>query len=415
MANNIILTPSVYAKGVAMNLGGYLAVCQNMTPQYSKYFAKEGAKIGAFIDQKKPQRFQSTTGLAYQPQPLQHQSVRITADQVTGVHFEWDGIEKTLSIEDAQENYFKPAAIALAHDINSKAAKFCAQNTFSVVGTVGVTPSTVNTYLSAGDKVVALGLPPEEDLSCIVNRKFSSAYVVGQSTLFNPAGQISEMVKSGGVVDNTLGYNWKRDQTIYTQTTGPYGGTPLVSGSGQASDGGNNTTGTLLTKGWTASAAPRLVAGDRFNITGINSVHPQTRQDTGNLQDFVVTVAFSSDGSGNGTITMAPAITPSGQFQNVTASPLDGTAIVPFGAANTASPQALLMHKNAFAFVSVPLATPESGKGVMKSAMATDPDTQMTVAMVQFFDGVNRVEGTRFDMLSGFAVLYREMACVIAG
>jgi hypothetical protein len=413
MANNIILTPSTFVKGTLMNLGGYLSVCRNMSSQYSKYFAKEGAKVGDYIDQKKPQRFQTTSGLLYQPQDLNQTKVRITADQVTGVHFEWDGVEKTLSIDDAQENFFKPAAIALAHDINAKAAQFCAQNAFNAVGTPGTTPSTIDTYLGAGDKIVQLGLPPEEDLHCIVNRKFSSSYVIGNKSVFNPAGQISEMVKKGEMVDNTLGYHFHRDQTIYSQTVGPFGGTPLINGANQTAEGGNNATMSLITDGWTAAAAARLVVGDRFTIAGVYSVHPQTRASTGDLQQFVVLAAASSDGSGNLTATIAPAITPSGQQQNVDSAPADNAALTMFGAANTVSPQGLLMHKNFAAFVSVPLATPK--EGVIASAQHTDPDTGITLAMVRFFDGVNRVEGTRFDMLSGFAVLYRELGCVIAG
>lgn len=419
MANNILLTPDIFVKGVLMNLQSYLSVATNMSKEYSKYFGKEGNKVGATISAKKPQRFQTTNGLLYQPQPLANTKVTITADQVTGVHFEWDGVEKTLSIDDAQENYFKPAAIALAHDINAKAAQFVAQNTFNAVGIPGTTPTLMDTYLAAGDKIVQLGLPPEEDLVCIINRKFSSSFVIGQKTIFNPSPSISGNYREGAVFGDPLGYNWRRDQTIYSQTIGPLGGTPLVSGANQASDGGNNATGTLLTKGWTAAAASRLVVGDRFTLgtgaTGVYSVHPQTRQSTGDLQQFVVVNAFSSDGSGNGTVTISPAITPSGQYQNVTASPLDSAAITVFGAAGTVSPQGILMHRNAFAFVSVPLATPESGKGVMKSAISTDPQTGITLAMVQFFDGVNRIEGTRFDMLSGFAKLYPEMASVIAG
>ena len=70
------------------------------------------------------------------------------------------------------------------------------------------------------------------------------------------------------------------------------------------------------------------------------------------------------------------------------------------------------MHKNAFAFASLPLATPK--EGVVYSAQHTDPRTGISLALVQFFDGVNRVHGTRFDVLTGFGVLYREMSCVIA-
>jgi len=420
LPNNIILTPSVYVKGVLMNLGGYLSVCRNMSKEYSKEFAKANAKVGDTIGVKKPQRFQPTTGLLYQPQAIAGTKVNITVGDVTGVHFDWDSVEKTLEIEDAQENYFKPAAIALAHAVNAQGAQYAAQNTFNAVGTPGTTPSTVATYLAAGDKIVELGLPPQEELTCIINRKFSSQYVIGQSTLYNPAGQISSMVTKGQIADNTLGYKFERDQTIYSQTVGPQGGTPLIdatlAGGGVLSaDGGNNATMTLSTKGWTAAAASRLVVGDRFTVALVYSVHPQTRASTGDLQQFVVKAAFSSNGSGQGGILVAPAITPAGQYQNVTAAPADGAAITVFGAAGTVSPQGLLMHKNAFAFVSVPLATPESGKGVMYSAQHTDPDTGISLALVQFFDGVNRIEGTRFDILTGFGTLYPEMACVIAG
>jgi hypothetical protein len=413
MANNVLFTPQVFARTVLMNLGGYLAVCRNMSKEYSKEFGKAGAKVGDAISVRKPQRYQATTGLLYQPQALSNVKTTVTVGDVTNVHFEWDSIEKTLSLDDIQENYAKPAAIAMAHKINADGAQFAAQNTFNAVGTPGSTPTTIDTYLSAGDKIVELGLPPEEELVCIVNRKMSSQFVIGQKTYFNPAGSISSMVKKGQV-DDTLGYIWERDQTIYTQTTGPLGGTPLVNGANQQADGGNNATMSLVTKGWTGSAASRLVVGDRFTLASVYSVHPQTRQSTGDLQQFVVTAAFSSDGSGNGSVSIFPAITPSGQYQNVTASPADSAAITVFGAASTASPQGLLLHKNAFAFVSVPLSDPKSGKGVEEAYQEMDPETGITLSFIRFFDGVNRVHGNRFDCLTGFAKLYPEMACVIA-
>ncbi len=418
MSNNIILTPSVFVKGVLMNLEGYLAVAQNMSHVYSKEFGKS-PKPGDTVSVRKPQRFTPTTGLLYQPQPLSNTKTNITLGDVTGVHWQWDSVEETLAIEDAQERYFKPAAIALSSVINANAAQYCAQNTFNAVGTPGQTPSTDAVYLAAGDKIVQLGLPNEEELYCIVNRKFSSSFVVGQSTFFNPAGQISTMIKRGRAPDETLGYTWKRDQTIYTQTVGPQGGAPLVDATGVygaiTADGGNNASMVLGTRGWTASANLRLNVGDRFTCANVYSVHPQTKASTGDLLQFVVNVAFSSLAGGQGGITISPAITPTGQYQNVTAAPIDGAPIVVFGAAGTASPQGLLMHRDAFAFVSVPLATPKSGEGVVMSAQHTDPKTGICLAMVQFFDGVNRVVGTRLDCLTGFGKLYPEMSSVIAG
>lgn len=415
MANNVLFTPQVYTRMVLMNLGGFLSVCRNMSKEYSKEFGKKGAKVGDSVSVKKPQRFSVTRGLAYQPQALTNTKTTVTVGDVAGVHFEWDSVEKTLSLDDIQENYAKPAAIALAHDVNSRAAQFVAQNTFNAVGTPGSTPSTIDTYLQAGDIIVELGLPPQEELTCIVNRKMSSAFVVGQKTYYNPAGQIGAMIKKGGIdsTDPTLGYNWERDQTIYNQTIGPLGGTPQVSGANQTADNGNNATMNLVTKGWTAAAASRLKKGDRFTIVGVNSVHPQTKQDTGRLQWFQVQSDFSSDGSGNGSVAIAPAITPTGQYQNVTAAPADSANITVLGAANTVSAQGLLLHKNAFAFVSVPMENPQDGKGVEAAYQETDDETGLTIAFVRFFDGVNRISGNRFDILTGFAKLYPEMACAI--
>lgn len=413
MANNIILTPQVFARLVLMNLGGYLAVCSNMTKQYTPEFAKANAKVGDSISVLKPQRFQATTGLLYQPQSLSNIKTNITVNDVTGVHFEWDSIEKTLSIQDAQERYAKPAAIALAHNVNQRAAQFCAQNTFNAVGTPGTTPTLIDTFLQAGDKIVELGLPPEEDLTCIINRKISSSIVIGQKSLYNPVGTISKWIKSGEVRDGdpTLGYKWERDQTIYSQTLGAQGGTPLINGSGQATQNGNNDTMMLNVRGLSSTVWNQ---GDRFTIAGVYSVHPQTRQSTGDLQMFVVLAPFAPGGA-TGSVLVSPGITPTGQYQNVTVSPNDGTAITMFGTASTVSPQALLMHKNAYAFVSIPLEDPKAGKGVEDAYQETDPETGLVLSFVRFFDGVNRIHGNRFDMLDGFGVLYRELACVIAG
>ena len=119
MANNIILTPNVFCKGVLMNLGGYLSFCRNMTKDYNKEFI--GKHVGDTVSVRKPQIFTATTGLLFQPQPLTNIKTNITVGDVTGVHWDWDGVEKTLSIDEAQEKYFKPAAIAMAHRINANA------------------------------------------------------------------------------------------------------------------------------------------------------------------------------------------------------------------------------------------------------------------------------------------------------
>jgi len=410
---NVLLTPQLLTKLTLMNLGGYLNVCRNMSKDYSSTFGKKGAKQGDTLFVRKPQRFQVSKGLGYQPQPLTDTQTPIKVDQVAQVGFEFESVERTLSLDFVQERYAKPAAIALAHQINAEAAQYIAQNTFNAVGTPATVPSTLATYLGGGDKLVQLGLPEGEDLACLITRKMSSTYVNAISTVHNPAGSISGQYNTGQVASSALGYQWHIDQTLYTHTVGPLGGSPAVNATAaQVAEGGNNGTMALVTKSWTSAAAARLKKGDVFTIANVYSVHPQTRASTGELQQFVVLADFSSDSSGNGSVQISPAITPAGQYQNVNAAPADSAAITVLGAANAVSPQGLLLHKNAFAFLSVPMEDPDPS-GVEMVSKETDPDTGLTLSFIRAFDPISRRHINRFDTLYGFGTLYREMACRI--
>jgi hypothetical protein len=65
------------------------------------------------------------------------------------------------------------------------------------------------------------------------------------------------------------GMKFSMDQNVNTHTVGQQGGTPLVNGASQ-------TGATLVTDGWTASAANRLKQGDTFTLAGVFHVNPQT-------------------------------------------------------------------------------------------------------------------------------------------
>lgn len=407
---NVILTPQLLTKLTVANLGGRVRVCRNMSTEYASTFAKKGNKQGDTLQVRKPQRFIPTDGLAYQPQPISNTQTPITVDQVTGVHFEFDSVERTLSLDDINERYAKPAAIALADNINARAAKYIAINTWNQVGTPGVVPTAMLTYLAAGDKLVEMGVPDNEDLAMIINRKMSSTYVDASKALFNATSVIGGQQKKGQVVD-TLGYNWEIDQTIYTHVTGTWAGTIVVNGANQFQEGGNNGTGTLVTSGHT-SGTSTIKAGDVFTIAAVNSVHPQTRQSNGSLQQFVA-LTTQLDVSGAMTIVMAPALTSSGQYQNIDAAPANAAAVTISGASGTSSPQALLLHKDAFAFLSVPLEDP-AANGVEMVSRQTDPDTGLVLSFIRTFDPIARKHINRFDTLYGFGKLYAELACRVA-
>src|SRR6516225_1669280 len=94
---NSVLTPSVFAKLVLMDLGGALNVCSNMSHSISPEFAQKNYKIGSTINVRKPYRFTVANTLVYAPQGLTDQVTPVTVSLIAQVGFEWDSVEKTLN------------------------------------------------------------------------------------------------------------------------------------------------------------------------------------------------------------------------------------------------------------------------------------------------------------------------------
>jgi hypothetical protein len=142
-----------------------------------------------------------------------------------------------------------------------------------------------------------------------------------------------------------------------------------------------------------------------FTLPLVNAVNPQSRQDTGSLQQFVVT---ANAASGATSLSIYPAITTSGAFQTVTASPANGAAITFVGAASASYDTNVLYHKDAFTLAMVPMFEPPSGTGAKVTQMSDDG---FTVKVTQFYDGVNDNNLMRLDVLFGWASTYPELAC----
>jgi hypothetical protein len=419
---NVLLTPNLLAKLILMHLGepSGLKVVRNMNREYEKTFGRKGNKQGDTLSVLKPQRFTVSHRLQYDPQPIQNIKVPVKVDQISQVAYDWDSVEKTLSLDDAVARYGRPAAIAMANDVNMRAAQFIAQQSFNWVGTPGTVPTSMATYLAAEDLMVAQGMGQNETLHCIVNRKMSSAYIDANKALFNDQRLIGQQQREGRV-QNQVGYEWDIDQTIYTHTVGALGGTPLIDGTQPTSTEGNNGTTLFLFKGVGSTVTGIYKLGDKFTVAGVYSVHPQTRVSTGYLQQFSVLQDVNSVSTA-ATVLAAPGITPSGQYQNVNAIPADG-AEVQFWAGATGTPNAsaakvfncgLVFHRDAFTFLSVPLENPDPGMGAIV-AQHRDPDTGFDLSVIRAFDGVNRKEINRVDALWGLGWLYRELATVVVG
>lgn len=401
---NTILTPSIIAKEALLEFKNQLGFTKGVNRQYDEQFANKGAKIGATINIRKPNRFDVSDGATLSNQDVIEEQTSLTLDTQKHVAFSFSSKELTLDIDSFKERYIKPASSALANKVDMDGLSVAAKNVFHSVGTPGTTPSALLTYLQAQQKLNEMGAPDDGDRTVIINPAASTSIVDGLKGLFQSSDQIAKQYEKG-MMGMAAGAKWKMAQNIYTHTMGQRGGTPVVNGAGQ-------TGSSLVTNGWTAAAASRVKAGDVFTIANVYAVNPITKQSTGSLQQFVVTADASSDGSGNATLSISPAIVTSGPTKSVDAGPAAGAAMTFVGAVSTVTPQNLLFHKNAFVLGCADLELPG---GVDMAARASDPESGLSVRFVRAYDVSTDKFISRLDVLYGWKVLRPEFACRIQG
>lgn len=416
MANTLLTRQEITRMPLAVLKNNCVFIPQ-MTRDLDQEFGKKGNKIGDTIYVRKPARAIGRDGAAWSPESMTDTQVPITINQQSGVDFQFSTQEKKLSLDEMSRRYLIPYGISIGNKLDQRAGLMAQQNTFNFVGTPGTTPglngsNAFLTYSQAGAYLDIMGFPLKGGKRCcFINPDGRVGWITYNSAIFNPQGAIAEQWETGQVSD-ALGYRWWVDQNVATQTIGLLGGTPTANGA--------NQTGTsILTTGWTASTAV-LNVGDKISFAGVYSVNPQSRLSTGKLALFTVQAAATSDVSGNATLTIFPAIVPSGQFQNVTASPSINALINVWGAAaagqsalsGLATVQNILWDKTAFAFVSFPGDVPD---GVDMGHEDRDEDTGVSMRFVRQFIGATDQWINRFDVYYGSGPLYPEGSVVIAG
>jgi hypothetical protein len=121
---------------------------------------------------------------------------------------------------------------------------------------------------------------------------------------------------------------------------------------------------------------------------------------------FTVVSNASSNGSGQATVTISPAIISAGPYQNVTAAPADNAAITTVNT-HTAN---LAFHKNAFGLVTVPLELPDGA-----AFKAREQDKGISVRVIKDYDFTNDEDRIRIDIMYGVKTLYADLATRLLG
>ena len=417
MSNNL-LTISKITNEALMVLENELTFTSEVDRNYDDQFAVVGAKIGNTVNVRKPGRFIGTTGPALNVEDFNETSVPVTLSTQFHVDTQFTTQDLALSLDMFSDRVLKPAIAAIANKIDRDGMAMAVLQTANIVGTAGVVPTELLTYLTAGAYLDSEGAPRDGRRSCIVEPFTSASIVNSLKGLFVPQEAIASQYRKGLMGRDSGGMNWKLDQNVVSQTFGD-NSTDTVTASV------NTTTGTgFLTSGWASTSTIsvtaantgiiNLNAGDVFTIDGVYAVNPQNRQPYGSnkLRNFVVktTVAISSGSTGS--VVVSPAVITAGQFQNVSIPTTSSTAAVTqFNKTGVVSAQNIIMHKNAFTLAVADLELPE---GVHFAGRASDKEIGLSMRVVRQYTINNDSIPTRLDVLYGWAPLYPELACRVA-
>lgn len=411
---NAHITSTIITNEVLRTAHNASAFLGNVNTDYKESWSGE-YKPGTTVKARAPVQFMHRDGETAVVQDITERSVDVTLEPLLGLDFAVASTDLATSIgsdgkvdKAFKERYLVPAGLKLAALLDYRIGLKMKNGFHQMVGTPGTAPATFADLLNAAVPLDRMSVPRDGKRMAAIEPGANAAIVAGLSGLFNNQSVLADQYKTG-VVKTGAGLDIAMSQNVPAHTVGGLGGTPLVNGANQGTTNSGSTdnpyaaTTSLVTDGWTAAAANRLLKGDTFTIANVFSVNPETKVSTGVLQSFLVTADAASDGAGNATVVISPAIIAGGAYQNVTARPLDNAAItVTSGAAGLTYTQNLVWHKDAFTFVSPKQELPGGMDMAYQASLADEGG--VSLRFVRGYDITNNKFVSRFDILWGGAV-----------
>ncbi len=382
---NAVLTPQeVTREALALFLNSNWFV-KNIDRMYEGRFGRDGAKIGATLQIRKPNDYIIRSGPTFTPQDTVEQYVPLTVSSQKGVDISFSSAERALSIQDYRERFLRPAmnnlAGAVAADIMS-VAEGASNLVHNVDGSNNTIAPVFDTWLAAGAILDQYGVPRgNRQRLAVLDPQTQRRTVNSFSGFFNHQGEVGSQYKTGEM-DNAAGMIFNMDQTVIKHTTGTFtAGTVSTTSQTGSTLAVNAITGTLK-------------AGDVITITGVNSVNRTTKADNGTLAQFVVTADVSN---GATSIPIYPPITLStANYGTVTNSPAGSAPITLATKASEVYRMNLVFNPRAFSAAFVDLPQPN---GVHECYSATFGGVTMRL-LTDYIMSSDQM-GTRLDILYG--------------
>ncbi len=393
---NSILTPTAVTREALRILHQKLNFVGNVNRTYDDSFAKTGAKIGDSLKIRLPNQYTVRTGATLSAQDTTEISTTLQVATQKGVDLNFTSVDLTLSLDDFSKRILDPAMSVLAANIESDALSMML-DVYQNVNNIG-SAITFGKVMSSRKVLNDALTPMDNNRTILLNTQDNVDLVDGLKGLFQDSTAIKEQYREGSM-GRTGGYDFYENTLIQNQATGTAlaATTYTVNGAVTA----NGSTSVVVATGSTT-----FKKGDIITFGGCNRVHPETKVDTGVLQQFVVTADYAG---GAGTLNFAPAIYTSGGRQNVVAAGIaNGVAVGKVGGASAIYKPSLAFHKDAFAFATADLVMPNGVDFASRQVM-----DGLSMRIVRQYDINNDKFPCRLDILYGYKAIRPELACRI--
>lgn len=390
---NVILTPTAVTRKIQQVLHGKLVLAKRINREYDSQYMADGAKEGADIKIRLPNKYVLRQGKNLVAQDTQETSVTLTRATQVGVDMTFSSAELTMEMENFSERIIEPAATIVASNIeNAVAAQFI--NVPNQVGTAGTTPASMLVVLQAGAKLDDNLAPRDGNRTVALSPLAMATIVDAYKGLFQKAGSIANQYESGMIEDMATGFKWGMCPVINSQVNS--------AGTTASTVNGANQSGSTVTISTTTTA---YSAGTIVTFAGCFAVNDETKVAYASLRQFVVTSATAT------VLTISPSIVLTGALQNCSASPTTGGAVTVTGAASASMPQHLAFHKNWATLATCDLED-VSKYGAWGAREVFDG---ISIRIARQYDINTDNIPCRLDVLFGVKQLRGELACRITG
>ena len=384
----------------------------NVNRGYDDRFAQSGAKIGSSLNLRLPAKYTVRTNATFAGQDHTERSTPITVSSQYGVDVSFTTADRTLSLDDFSKRVLAPAMKQLAAKIEYDALALAYKYVNQYTNATTDTKLTYRYFQKNGQNMTDV-LSPMADRTAILTPASAVEFMDATKGLYQSSQAIAEAWKEGKM-GRTGGFDVYENTLLPAHTTGSLAGTTLTDGAalGTSTTTANTWVSQTVLEIDGATSGTTLKAGDIITLSGCYAVHPESKQNTGKLQTFVVQsdVTFTTTAD-NYSVTVKPGMIygTGNAFQNcVLSGPAnsDGLTVTRIGAASTAFAQDLFFHKDAFVFGTADL---EDVSAYGASCARANTDGIALRWVQQYAIGSDTVAG-RFDILWGFAPLYPELA-----